>query len=320
VVAVLLAAFPVVAATLADAADSWPNRSLRVIVPYGAGGSYDAIARVVSSRLSEQVGQPVIVDNRPGAAGRIAMELAVKSAPDGHALVVIGNSQTIVPSVHVNVPYHLERDFDYVAMVASVNNALLVNPTVPAQTIGEFVTLTRARPGTIRFGSGGAGSSGHLACELLRSMTGADITHVPYKGAALAVTALLSNEVQMYVANLVNAVPHVQSGKARALAVTGVRRSPMLPGVPTLDETVAKGYDFVEFHGIAVPRGTPVPIIARLNQEIGKVLAANDVRVRLSAQGADAAHGTPQAFQKLVLSEEAKYARIVKTVGLKPEG
>jgi tripartite-type tricarboxylate transporter receptor subunit TctC len=307
------------AATLASAADPWPNRPLRVIVPYGAGGSYDAIARVVSSRLAEQISQPVIVDNRPGAAGRIAMELAVKSPSDGYVLVVIGNSQTIVPSVYVKVPYDLARDLAYVSMVATVANALLINPSVPAQTIGEFVALSRAKPGTMRFGSGGTGSSGHLACELIRSMTGADLTHIPYKGAALAVTALLSNEVQMYVSNLVNAVPQVQSGKLRALAVTGLQRSPMLPGVPTLDETVAKGYDIVEFHGMAMPRGTPARIITRLNQEIDKALGSAELRARFATQGAEPAPSAPQSFERFVLAEQAQYAKIVRSVGLKPE-
>jgi tripartite-type tricarboxylate transporter receptor subunit TctC len=291
-----------------------------MILPYGTGGSYDAVARTVSSRLAELIGQPVIVDNRAGAAGRIAMELAVKSLPDGYSLVVLGNSQVIVPSVHVNVPYNLARDLDYVSMVATVANALLINPTVPAQTISEFIALSRAKPGTMRFGSGGTGSSGHLACELIRTMTGADLTHVPYKGAALAVTALLGNEVQMYVSNLVNALPQVQSGKLRALAVTGIKRSPLLPGVPTLDETVAKGYDIIEFHGLAVPKKTPAAIIARLNQEIGKALATPETRARFAAQGADPAPSTPEAFQRFVLGEEDKYAKIVKSIGMKPEG
>jgi tripartite-type tricarboxylate transporter receptor subunit TctC len=317
-VAAALSCF-LLAATLASAADPWPNRPLRVIVPYGVGGSYDAVARVVSSRLAEQIGQPVIVDNRAGAAGRIAMDLAVKSPPDGYVLVVLGNTQAIVPSVHVNVPYDLARDLDYVSMVATVANALLINPSVPAQTISEFIALSRAKPGTMRFGSGGTGSSGHLACELIRSMTGADLTHVPYKGAALAVTALLGNEVQMYVSNLVNALPQVQSGKLRALAVTGIQRSPLLPGVPTLNETVAKGYDIVEFHGLAMPRKTPAAIVARLNQEIGKAIGAPETRARFATQGAEPAPSTPQSFERFVLAEHAKYAKIVRSVGMKPE-
>jgi tripartite-type tricarboxylate transporter receptor subunit TctC len=317
-IAVLLAYF-LLGATLASAADSWPNRPLRMIVPYGTGGSYDVIARVVSSRLAEQIGQPVIVDNRPGAAGRIAMGIAVKSPADGYALVVIGTSQTIVPSVHANVPYDLARDLDYISMVAIVNNAVVINPSVPAQTIAEFVALSRAKPGTIRYGTGGTGSSGHLACELIRSMTGADLTHVPYKGAALGITALLGNEVQMYVANLVNALPQVQSGKLRALAVTGLQRSTLLPGVPTLDETVAKGYDIIEFHGLAVPRGTPAAISTRLNQEIGKALGSAETRTRFATQGAEPAPSSAQSFERFVLAEQAKYAKIVRSVGLKRE-
>ena len=307
------------AATLASAADPWPNRPLRVIVPYGVGGSYDAITRVVSGGLAEQIGQPVIVDNRPGAAGRIAMDLAVKSPSDGYVLVVLGNSQAVVPSVHVKVPYDLAHDLDYVSMVGTVAIALLINPTVPAQTINEFVALSRAKPGTMRFGSGGTGSIGHLACALIRNMTGADLTHIPYKGAALAVTALLGNEVQVLAANLINAVPQIQSGRVRALAITGLRRSPILPAVPTLNETVAKGYDIAEFHGIAMPRGTSTAIIARLNHEIEKILASAETRTRFAAQGAEPAPSTPVSFKRFVLAEQAKYAEIVRSVGLKPQ-
>lgn len=317
---ILALMFHAPAGSAAGAADPWPTRPLRVIVPYGVGGSYDAIARVISNQLSEQLGQQLIVDNRSGAAGRIAMELAAKSPADGHTLVIIGNSQAIVPSVHVNVPYDLARDFRYVSMVASLSNAIVVNPTVPAQTIADFVALTRARPGTIRWGSGGTGSSGHLACELFRSMTGADLIHVPYKGAALAINALIGNEVQAYAANLVNAVPQVQAGKLRALAVTGIARVAALPGVPTLNETVAKGYDMIEFHGIAAPRGTPAGIVARLNQEIARALGQAEVRSRLAAHAAEPAPGSPQAFERFVLAEQEKYGKIVRSIGLKPEG
>jgi tripartite-type tricarboxylate transporter receptor subunit TctC len=308
------------ASAAAGAEEHWPAHPLRVIVPYGVGGSYDAIARVMANQLSDQLGQQLIVDNRAGAAGRIGMDLAVKAPPTGYTLVVIGNSQAIVPSVHVNVPYNLERDFAYVSMVASVPNALLLQPAVPAQTIAEFVALAKAKPGTLRWGSGGTGSSGHLACELFRSMTGADIVHVPYKGAALAITALLANEVQAYVSNLVNAVPQVQAGKLRALAVTGLNRAAALPNVPTLNETVAKGYDMVEFHGIAAPKGTPPAIVTRLNREIAKALASADTRTRFAQQGADPAPSTPQAFERFVLAEQAKYAGIVRSIGMKPEG
>lgn len=305
-------------AASAHAADVWPTRPLRLILPYGAGGSYDAIARVVAAQAGEQLGQQFVVDNRAGAAGRIGMEAAVKSQADGYTFVVVGNSQAIVPSVHLNVPYDLARDFDYVSMVATVANALVIHPAVPAQTVKELVALSRAKPGALRFGSGGAGSSGHLAGELFRSMTGADLTHIPYKSAALATTALLGNEVQVYIANLVNAVPQIQSSRLRVLAVTGLQRSAMLPGVPTLNETVAKGYEMVEFHGIAAPRGTPPPVIDRLNREIEKALALADIRARLAAQGAEPAAGKPQAFMQFVLAEQGKLAKIVQTIGLKP--
>ncbi|MGH8634390.1 MAG: tripartite tricarboxylate transporter substrate-binding protein, partial [Burkholderiales bacterium] len=241
----------------AGAADNYPARPLRIVVPYGAGGSYDVIARIMAQKLSEQMGHPVVVDNRPGAMGRIGMELGVKAMSDGYSLITIGSSQTIVPSVHVNVPYDLSRSIVPVMLFANISNTLVVHPSVPAQTVGELVALAKAKPGTIRFGSGGTGGITHLMGELFANLTGTTLVHVPYKAGVLAMNAQLSNEVQMNFLNMLNAIPQVQAGRLRGLGVTSLKRSQYLPALPTLDESGVKGYEVQEFHGLAVPAGTP---------------------------------------------------------------
>ncbi|HEV7820733.1 MAG TPA: tripartite tricarboxylate transporter substrate-binding protein, partial [Burkholderiales bacterium] len=207
-------------AATAAAAETYPNRPLRIVAPYGAGGSYDIVSRTLGGKRAELIGQQVVVDNRPGATGRIGMEIGVKSAPDGYTMIVIGSSQAIAPSVHVNVPYDLGRSIAPIMLHGTISYALVIHPSLPAQTVAEFVALSKAKPGTVRYGSGGTGGITHLAGELFNNLTGADTTHVPYKSGALATNALLGNEVQMNVLNMLNMLPHVQSNRLRALAVT----------------------------------------------------------------------------------------------------
>jgi len=317
--AAAILALSVACGSVALAADAYPSRPIRVIAPYGAGGSYDVIARLMSARLGEQLGQPVLVDNRPGAAGRLGMEIGVKAPPDGHTLIVVGNSQVIVPSVHKVVPYDLAKDLEYVSMVATITNTFVVNPAVPATTVAEFVAWSKGKPGSVRYGSGGTGGITHLGGELFRAMTGADISHVPYKSGALALNAQLGGEVQLNMLNLLNALPHIQSGKLRVLAVTGLKRSTYLPNVPTMDESGAKGFEVQEFHVLAMPRAAPAAIVRRMNQEIGNALASAEVRERLKMQAAEPSPSTPEEARRYVLAEQAKFARIVKQIGLSPE-
>jgi tripartite-type tricarboxylate transporter receptor subunit TctC len=303
----------------AGAADNYPTRPLRIVVPYGAGGSYDVIARVMAQKLSEQMGQQVVVDNRPGAMGRIGMELGVKATPDGYTLITIGSSQTIVPSVHVNVPYDLSRSIAPLMLFATISNTLVVHPSVPAQTVGELVALAKAKPGTIRFGSGGTGGITHLMGELFATLTGTQLVHVPYKAGVLAMNAQLGNEVQMNILNMLNALPQIQSGRLRGLAVTGLKRSQYLPALPTLDESGAKGYEAQEFHALAVPAGTPRAIVKQLHGELAKALGSDDLKHKLSQQAAEIVITSPEQFGAFLLAEQAKYAKIVKAIGLKPE-
>jgi tripartite-type tricarboxylate transporter receptor subunit TctC len=300
-------------------ADDYPNRPLRLLAPYGAGGSYDALSRVMAAKLGEQLGQQVIVDNRPGAAGRIGMALAVKMAPDGYNLVMIGNSQAVVPSVYASVPYDLARDITYLAMVGTITNVLVVHPSVNARSPQELVALSKAKPGTIRFGSGGTGGITHLCGELFKSMSGAAITHVPYKSAAQTTNANVGGEIEMNILNMVNAAPLVRAGRLRGLAVTSLKRSPFLPDLPTLDESGLKGYEIIEFYVLAVPAGAAKPLVSRLHKEIVKAVNAADVKEKYANLSADPVTTTPEQTRAYVLTEEKKYARIVKDVGIKPE-
>lgn len=303
----------------AGAAESYPNRPLRMIVPYGAGGSYDLIARVVAQKLTEQLGQQVVVDSRPGAAGRIGMGIAVKSAPDGYNLIVLGNTQVIAPTVYLKVPYDLNHDIIPVTTVATITNTLVINPSVPARSVSEFIAWTRSKPGTVLFGSGGTGGITHLAGELFKSMSGADITHVPFKAGVFANTALMSGDIQMVFLNAYGALPLMQAGRVHLLAVTGLQRSRYLPTLPTLDESGLKGYELQEFHGIALPAGTPNAIVKRLHTELAKALSSSELKERLSSQAAEPAVSSPAEFGAMLRAEHEKYSKIVKSVGIKPE-
>jgi tripartite-type tricarboxylate transporter receptor subunit TctC len=316
---VVIALFTGACAVPVGAADPYPSHPLRIVAPYGAGGSYDIVSRMLGAKLAEQLGQQVVVDNRPGATGRIGMEIGLKSAPDGYTITVIGSSQAIAPSVHISVPYDLAHSLAPIMLHGTISYALVIHPSVPAQTVAEFVALSKAKPGTLRYGSGGTGGITHLAGELFNSLTGADIAHVPYKAGALATNALLGNEVQMNVLNMLNTLPHVQSGKLRGLAVTGLKRSQFLPNLPTLDEAGAKGYEMIEFHGFAFPAGTPREIVMRMHDEIAKAVRSEDLKQRFAQQAVDATITTPEEFGAYLLAEQAKYAKIVKTIGLKPD-
>ena len=311
---------PLLAAALsASAAETYPNRPLRIVAPYGAGGSYDTIARVMGQKLAEQLGQQVVVDNRPGASGRIGMDLGVKSTADGYTLITVGSSQTIVPSVYVSVPYDLTRSIAPIMMFATITNTLIIHPGVPAHSVSEFVALAKANSGSMYYGSGGTGGITHLAGELFNNLAGTKISHVPFKAGALATISLLGNEVQMNILNMLSSLPHIQTGRLRALAVTGLKRSQYQPALPTLDESGLKGYDVLEFHSLAFPGGTPKAIVARMNSELAKALASGDVKQKLAQQAAEIVITTPEQAAAFVLAEQTKFARIVKAIGLKPE-
>lgn len=298
---------------------SYPERPIRLIAMYGAGGSYDLIARIVAHKLTEQLGQQVLVDNRVGASGRIGMGIAVKAAPDGYTLMTLGNTQVIVPLVYGKAPYDLSRDITPLTTVATITNTVLVNPAVPAQSVSELIALSKAKPHSIRFGSGGTGGITHLMGEYFKSMSGADITHVPFKAGIMSVNATLGGEIQMLFLNGFQAAPLVQSGKLRGLAVTSMERSRFLPSLPTLDESGLKGYEILEFHSIAAPRGLPADLVKRLHAEISRAVSSRDVAEKLALQASEPSVRAPEQFRAFIQTEHEKYARIVKTVGIKPE-
>ena len=300
-------------------AQQYPTRPVRLIAPYGAGGSYDLIARILALKMGEQMGQQVIVDNRPGAAGRIGMEILVKSAPDGYTLATVGNSQVIVPIVYGKAPYDLAKDITPITTTATITNTLVVNPSLPLKTVGDLVAYSKNKPHSVRFGSGGTGGITHLMGEFFKSMSGSDITHVPFKAGILSVNATLGGEIEMIFLNGFQAAPLIQSGKLRGLAVTSLQRSRFLPQLPTLDESGLKGYEVLEFHSLVAPVGLPQPLLKRLHAEIVKAVSSKDVVDKLTAQAAETSTRSPEALRAFIKTEHDKYDRIVKTVGIKPE-
>lgn len=309
----------VVCAAAHGAEQTFPERPLRLLAPYGAGGSYDGLARLLAQKLSEQFGQQVVVDNRVGASGRIGMAIAIKMPADGYNVFILGNTQTIVPSVYKTSPYDLRKDIQPITMIAFITNVLVIHPSVPAKTTEEFVALAKAKPGTIRFGSGGTGGITHLAGELFGSLSQTQVVHVPYKFGAAAMNALLGNEVQFNILNMLNAAPHVRSGKLRGLAVTGLKRSEFLPELPTLNDSGVKGYEIVEFYAMAAPVGLSKPLLTRLHTEMVKAVGAPDFQASLKKVSAEPVTMSPQETHRFILAEQAKYAAIVKSVGITPD-
>jgi tripartite-type tricarboxylate transporter receptor subunit TctC len=300
-------------------AQAYPNRPIRLLIPFSPGGSYDVVARMIAQSLGESWGQQVVVDNRPGAAGRIGAEMVAKSTPDGYTITLFGNNQTIVPSVYRSVPYDMERDFSPVTLVAEIGQVLVVHPSVPAKSVSELVALAKAKPRLLNFGSGGTGGITHLSGELLKSMAGVDIVHVPYKGSAPAMLDLLGGQMQLMLLNTLNAIPHVKSGKLRGLAATSIKRSRYMPELPTLDESGLRGYDITEWYGVLVPAKTPRNVIDKLNAELVRIISAPDTKEQLAKQAAEPVTNSPSEFAAFLKADRLKYDKIVKDAGIRPE-
>ena len=300
-------------------AQGFPSKPVKIVVPTGAGGITDIIARIVAHKLTETWGQQVIVDNRPGAGGMIGSDAVAKAAPDGHTLLMVFPSHPVNPSLYAKLPYDTVKDFAPVTMVTTVTLALIVNPAVPAKSVPELVALAKAQPGKLNYGAVGTGSLGHLAAEVFKSTTGVNLVHVPYKGAPQAAASLLSNETQLFFDALITAIPQVKAGKVRVLAVTSPRRHPSMPDVPAMAEAGVAGYDVTGWNGILAPAGTPREIVAKLHADIVRVLRMPDVRERLSAQGADPVGNTPEEFGAIIRHDVAKWAKVVKDAGIKVE-
>ena len=313
--------FTLVAAALAAGAQTYPARAVNFIVPYPAGGYYDLLARVIGAKLADSWGQPFLVQNRVGANGMIGTDFVAKSAPDGYTIMMGGiGPHGINPSLYAKLPYNPVRDFAPVIHVASAPNVLVVHPSVDARSVKDLIALARAQPGALTFSSAGSGSSQHLSGEMLKMMAGVNMTHVPYKGSAPAVTAMLAGEVSLLFGTMADVVEHIRGGKLRALAVTSARRIPVLPEVPTMVESGIPGYEATAWIGVLAPAATPREIVTRLNQDIGRVLQMPDVLARISQQGsAEIVGGSPEQFGDFIRAEVAKWASVVKQAGVKVE-
>ena len=298
------------------AAQLFPEKPVRMVAPYPPGGTSDIIARILGQKLFDAWGQQIVVDNRAGANGSIGCELAAKSPADGYTLL-IGNMTPIAanPSLYRKLGYDSVRDFAGVSLVAAGPNVLVVNPALPVKSVQELIAYAKANPGKLNFGSGGAGSPAHLAGELFKTLTGVAMTHVPYKGTVLSVNDLIAGQVQLVFSDAPPAVPHVKSGKLRALAVTGAKRTPLLPELPTVAESGVPGFELDNWWGILVPAMTPKPVINRINAEIVRIMQTADVKERFGNLGVEAIHGTPAEFDAYIKSEYAKLAKIIRASG-----
>jgi tripartite-type tricarboxylate transporter receptor subunit TctC len=314
------AALPIAGPALAQqAAPAWPTRPLRMIIGFAPGGPTDIVARVVALRLSEQIGQPIVIDNKPGAGGNLAADLAAKAAPDGHTLFYNTSAITIAPSLYGKVPYDTLRDFVPVSTTATNAMIFMVHPSVPAKTIQEFVAYAKANPGKLNYGSSGTGTITHLATAALGSALGLEMTHVPYKGSAPSLVDTAAGVVQMMTDTVNSALPYVKDGRLRALAVTMPTRLAVLPDVPTLAETVLPGMEMSAWQGVVMPAGTPQPIVQRVNAELRKVLAHEETRQKLIAQGTEILGSTPEEYAAYLRSELARWSKVVAQTGAKVE-
>ncbi len=300
-------------------AQAWPAKPVRLIVPFPPGGSADILARAIGQKLGEGMGQQVVIDNRPGAGTAIGAEATAKAAPDGYTIMLgTVSSHAINPALNP-VKFDPIRDFAPVSLVASIPFALIVHPSVRANSVKELVALAKAKPGSLNYSSAGNGTSNHLAGELFKSMTGTFMVHIPYKGSAPALNDLIAGQVQLMYDLVLTAAPHVKSGAVRALAVTGKERSGALPGVPTVAESGVPGYEVSAWFGFFAPAGTPPAIVNALNAETVKAMRAQDLRERLGSQGADAVTNTPEQFAAYVKEELTKWTLVVKTSGMKAD-
>ena len=300
------------------AAQGYPAKPIRLVAPSTPGDAPDVIARMVADKLSIALGQQVVVENRPGAGGVVGSEIVAKALPDGYTLIM-GNagSHGINAAVYSKLPYDIQRDFAPVSQIALAPNIFVVNPDIPAKSIPEFVAYAKARPGQLAYASGGNGSSAHMSMELLKSMAGIELIHVPYKGSSPALTDVMAGQVAVMSVNMPPAVPLVKAGKLRALAVTTRTRSPLMPEVPTVAESGLPGYETVAWFGVLAPAGTPKEIVNRLSVEIAKIARSPEMRERLVSLGAEPVGGTPDEFAAVIARDIAKWTALAKSVGIK---
>jgi tripartite-type tricarboxylate transporter receptor subunit TctC len=307
----------VLLAAAAAQAQTYPNRTVRLVVPFAAGGSTDIIGRTLGQKLNEMWGQPVVVDNRPGGSTVIGTDVVAKSPPDGYTLLVTPAPFTIVPSLIAKLPYDPAKDFEPITLINTTPLVIVVNPGVPAKSIKELIALAKSRPGALNYGSSGSGGSNHLAGELFNAMAGVKMIHIPYKGNAPALTDLLGGHVDVVFNGLTSAMPFIKSGKLRSLAVTSLARTGSLPDMPTLDELGLKGFQAVAWNGLTAPARTPKDVIAKINADTLKVVRSTELVERLKAEGSDPVGNSPAEYSAFLRNEIAKWAKVIKLAGVK---
>jgi tripartite-type tricarboxylate transporter receptor subunit TctC len=308
------------AVALGALAQSYPTRSVRIVVPYPPGGTADLLSRIIGQRLAESLGQPFVIENRAGAGGNLAAEVVARAAPDGYTLLM-GNAPVLAvnPSLYAQVPFDPVRDFAPVSLVADVPLLLVVHPSFPAQSVADVIAAARAQPGKLNYASAGGGSTTYLATELFKTMAGVNLMAIPYKGSGPALAALAAGEVPLMFELFPSALGHVKSGRLRALAVTSAARSPLMPDLPTVAESGLPGYAIASWFGLVAPAATPREAVQRLNGEVTRILGAAEMRERFATLGAEVRTGTPEQFSQLIPQELRKWAKVVKDSGAKVE-
>ena len=295
---------------------NYPAKTVRMILPFAPGGPSDIIGRALAQKLSEQIGHPVVVDNRPGAGGNLGMEIGAKAPADGYTITLTSPTMAISPSLYRKLPFDPQKDFAPISMVANIPNIMVVHLSVPVKTLNEYIQLARSSPGKLNYGSSGAGSTTHLSSEILSNLAGLKMVHVPYKGQGLALVGLLSGQVDMMILAVPSVLPMIQSNKVRAIAALSAKRLPSVPQVPTTGESGVKDFEVSVWFGMLAPAGTPRDVVNRLNQELAKALAAADIRDRFTAGGIEALTSTPEQFASFVRAETVRYAKVIKDANI----
>jgi tripartite-type tricarboxylate transporter receptor subunit TctC len=300
-------------------AQQYPSKPVRFISPYPAGGGNDTLLRIIGEKLGEQMGQRIIVDNRPGANTIVGTELLAKSPPDGYTFILVPNSFATNPGFYPKLPYDTIKDFAPVGQIAQSPQMIVAHPSVPVRTLQELFALAKAKPDTLSYGTSGNGSVGHLAGVLLSMMSGVKLTHVAYKGTAPAVNELIGGHIPLMISSMIATLPHVRSGKLKIIALTTAKRSQAIPQVPTISESGVPGYDATLWYGILAPGRTPEPLVKRMNTELGTVLRTPDIVEKLSTQAVEPHHTSPEQFAALIRSEHAKWTKVISTSGVKSD-
>jgi tripartite-type tricarboxylate transporter receptor subunit TctC len=299
--------------------DAWPSRPIRFILPFPPGGGTDILGRLIAERLSANLGQPVVTENRGGAGGNVGAEAAARSAPDGYTIVLVAPSLAISPTLYSKLNYDPVKDFAPISLVATVPNVMITQASLPVQTLQDFIAFARSKPGGLNFGSGGAGTSNHLAGELFNIVTGAKLVHVPYKGVNLAMQDVLAGNVHLVFIGIPAAAPHVKAGRLRALAIVAAQRSNALPEVPTVAEAGLRDFEVTTWYGVLAPAGTARSVVSRLNAELVKIMHSPELKERLAATGTEPLTSTPEEFTAYIRREIAKWGEVIRKAGVKAD-